>query len=180
MTPFTTTGGTTHSTLITGLSDGTSYTYYVRCKDAAGNISGTASVAFSVATPAPPVDATAPSAPLNVVASAASATQTSLAWDASTDNVGVVGYKVYRDGTQVGTSNTTSYQDTGLAASTVYSYTVAAYDAVGNTSAQSTGSSVITLSSVQSIAVGGRVVTINNLNIRAKASLSGAKRGCKV
>src|SRR4029077_11273760 len=82
-------------------------------------------------------DTTPPSVPTGLTATAASSSQINLSWTASTDNVGVAGYKVYRGGTQVGTSSTTSYSDSGLAASTSYNYTVAAYDAAGNTSAQS-------------------------------------------
>src|SRR5262249_50598665 len=58
-------------------------------------------------------------------------------WTASTDNVGVAGYKIYRNGTQVGTATGTTYTDTGLGSSTSYTYTVSAYDAAGNNSAQS-------------------------------------------
>jgi hypothetical protein len=49
MTTFNTTGGTSHSTTLTGLTDGSSYTFYVRCKDTFGNISGDMAVSFSVA-----------------------------------------------------------------------------------------------------------------------------------
>ena len=51
----------------------------------------------------------------------------SLTWTASTDNVGVTGYDVYRGTTLAGTSATTSFTDTGLTASTQYSYTVKAH-----------------------------------------------------
>jgi hypothetical protein len=60
-----------------------------------------------------------------------------LSWTASSDDVGVTGYRVFRDGTQVGTPATTSYTDTGLTAATTYRYTVAAVDAAGNVSSQS-------------------------------------------
>ena len=56
-----------------------------------------------------------------------------LTWNAASDNVGVTGYNVFRNGTQVGTSTSTSYTDSGLTASTAYSYTVKARDAAGNT-----------------------------------------------
>ncbi len=49
----------------------------------------------------------------------------------------MTGYLIFRGGTQVGTSTSTSYTDTGLASSTAYSYTVKARDAAGNTSAAS-------------------------------------------
>jgi hypothetical protein len=90
-------------------------------------------------------DTTSPTVPAGLTATAASSSQINLSWTASTDNVGVAGYKVFRGGTQVGTSAATSYSDSGLAASTSYTYTVAANDAAGNTSAQSAGASATTL-----------------------------------
>jgi len=82
-------------------------------------------------------DTQAPSVPTGVTATAQSSTSILVTWTASTDNVGVAGYKVFRNGTQVGTPATTSYTDTGLIPVTTYSYTVSAYDAAGNNSAQS-------------------------------------------
>ena len=79
-------------------------------------------------------DTTAPSVPADLSASAISATQVNLTWTASTDDTAVTGYRVYRNGTQVATSVTNSYSDSGLTASTQYAYTVAAYDAAGNVS----------------------------------------------
>jgi hypothetical protein len=99
-------------------------------------------------------DTTPPTVPTGLTATAVSSSQINLSWTASTDNVGVTGYDVYRGGTQVGTSPTASYSDTGLAASTSYTYTVAAYDAAGNTSAQSTSASATTLSASASCASG--------------------------
>ncbi|MEK9154507.1 MAG: LamG-like jellyroll fold domain-containing protein [Patescibacteria group bacterium] len=98
----------------------------------------------SVIPPPPPSDTTAPSVPTNLSATAISSTQINLSWIASTDNVGVTGYRIYRGGTQIGTSNTTSYSDTGLSPSTSYSYTVSAYDAANNVSAQSVSASATT------------------------------------
>src|SRR5882724_6206253 len=92
----------------------------------------------------PPPDTIPPSAPAGLGATAASSSQINLSWSASTDNVGVTGYRIYRSGSQVGTSTSTSYQDTGLSASTSYSYTVAATDAAGNVSAQSSSASATT------------------------------------
>ena len=83
------------------------------------------------------VDAEPPSAPTNLVASPISTSEIDLSWTPSTDNVGVAGYKVFRNGTQVATSTTAAYADAGLAASTTYSYYVSAFDAAGNVSAQS-------------------------------------------
>lgn len=89
-------------------------------------------------------DTQAPTAPTGVTATAKTGTSVSLSWTASTDNTGVTGYNVYRDGVQVGSSTTTSYTDTGLSASTAYSYTVKAKDAAGNVSAASAALSATT------------------------------------
>jgi len=142
-TIFSTTGGTSHSTTISGLQNSTSYTYYVKCQDTSGNTSGNASVTFSVATPP---DTQAPTTPTGLTATAISSSQINLSWSASTDNVGVTGYNIYRNGTKIGTATTNSYSDSGLSASTQYSYTVSAYDAAGNTSAQSSSASATTQS----------------------------------
>ncbi len=90
-------------------------------------------------------DATAPSVPAGLAATAISVSQINLSWTASTDNVAVSGYKVFRDAVQIATSTVTTYSDTGLAHTTTYSYTVAAFDAAGNVSAESASSSATTL-----------------------------------
>jgi chitodextrinase len=102
---------------------------------------------FTLTSTAPPPspDTQAPSTPTNLTALAVSSSQINLSWSASTDNVGVTGYKIFRDGTQITTVATSSYADTGLSPSTTYSYTVAAFDAAGNTSAQSSPASGTTL-----------------------------------
>ncbi len=84
-------------------------------------------------------DTTPPSAPGNLTASVTSPTQINLSWGASTDDVGVTGYLVYRGSSQIAALSglTLSYQDAGLAPSTTYSYTVEARDEAGNVSAQS-------------------------------------------
>ena len=61
-------------------------------------------------------------------------TRVNLAWSASTDNIGVTGYRIFRDGTQIGTATSTSYADTTTQASTTYSYHIVAVDAAGNIS----------------------------------------------
>ncbi|MFE2815146.1 glycoside hydrolase family 6 protein [Streptomyces nigra] len=92
-----------------------------------------------------PGDTTAPTAPTGLRATAKTASSVSLAWTAATDNVGVTGYDVYRDGTRVGSTTAgTTYTDTGLSAATAYGYTVRARDAAGNVSAASTALSVTT------------------------------------
>lgn len=92
-------------------------------------------------------DTTPPTVPAGLIATAASATQITLSWTAATDNVGVVGYRIFRGGTQIGTATGTTYSSTGLSPSTAYSFTVAAYDGAtpANVSAQSTVASATTL-----------------------------------
>jgi Bacterial Ig domain/IPT/TIG domain len=89
-------------------------------------------------------DTTPPTVPTGLTATAISSSQINLTWTASTDNVGVKGYNVYRGGVKIGTTPSTSYLDGGLNASTSYTYNVSAYDAAGNTSAQSAGASATT------------------------------------
>ncbi len=91
-------------------------------------------------------DTQAPTVPANLSATVASSTQVDLSWAPSTDDVGVAGYTVYRDGAAIATVDgaTTSYADTTLAAGMTYSYTVDAFDAAGNHSAQSAPATVTT------------------------------------
>jgi chitodextrinase len=90
-------------------------------------------------------DTTAPSVPANLGGAAASTTQINLTWTASTDNIGVTGYSVYRNNALAGTTATTTYTDTGLTAATTYTYSLSAYDAAGNLSARSASVNVTTL-----------------------------------
>jgi len=98
----------------------------------------------------PDIDATAPSVPANLTGSAVSQTAVTLNWTASTDNKAVAGYRIYRNGTEIGTSLTNSYSDTGLTAGTQYAYRVSAYDAAGNQSAQCAAVNITTQSAPQS------------------------------
>jgi chitodextrinase len=90
------------------------------------------------------LDTIAPSVPVGLSASAVSTTQINLTWTASSDAVGVAGYKIYREGVEVGSTDTSSYSDVGLSASSSYVYSLAAYDAAGNYSSQSTAVSAST------------------------------------
>jgi peptidoglycan hydrolase-like protein with peptidoglycan-binding domain len=86
-----------------------------------------------------------PSVPTNLSVSSVTTSTISLSWSASTESRGTIdGYDIYRNGSEIGTSNTTSYTEAGLSPSTNYSYTVASYDASGNISAQSGSVSGIT------------------------------------
>jgi chitodextrinase len=78
-----------------------------------------------------------PLAPTGLGLSGANTSSLSLTWSASADNVGVSGYELSLDGTKVGTTTATSYAFTGLSCGTSYTLGVAAYDAAGNRSPQS-------------------------------------------
>jgi len=106
---------------------GAIYNYVVRAFDAAGNVSDPSNtVSLTVTCPA---DTQAPTVPGNLTAAAVSTSQINLAWNPSTDNVGVAGYEIYRNSTKVATiGSVTSFGDTGLTASTTYSYFVKAFD----------------------------------------------------
>jgi glucose/arabinose dehydrogenase len=92
-------------------------------------------------------DAQPPAVPANLNAMNIGQTSFLLTWTASTDNIGVAGYDVYRNGTKINTSlvSTASYNVTGLTAGTLYSFTVIAKDAAGNSSATSAALPVSTL-----------------------------------
>ncbi|GAA4272311.1 endonuclease [Aquimarina gracilis] len=89
-------------------------------------------------------DTVAPSIPVNLIVSNTTETTTILSWNPSTDNVGVSGYDIYRDGTILGSSVTTSFNVSGLMANTTYSFYVRAKDAAGNISSASTAINVTT------------------------------------
>lgn len=97
---------------------------------------------------APVIDAIPPTAPAELVATASSSSTIDLSWSASTDNVDVTGYQVFRDdeATALGTTSGTTFSDTGLAPDSTHSYAVMAVDAAGNRSALSNTASATTLS----------------------------------
>jgi hypothetical protein len=89
-------------------------------------------------------DTAPPTTPTNVAAHVVSSSQVNLTWAASTDDVAVAGYYVFRNGSQITTTSDTSYSDTGLSPSTTYSYTVQAFDVGHNVSAQSSPPATVT------------------------------------
>lgn len=132
------------------LTASTSYSYRVQAFDDAGNLSGFSNVATATTQSS---DTTPPTTPANLTATAASATQINLAWTASTDNVGVTGYNVQRcqgascaNFAQISQPTGNTFSDTGLSASTSYSYRVQAFDAAGNLSGFSNVASTSTQS----------------------------------
>lgn len=124
---------TTNSTniFINGLRAATTYTLSVSALDAAGNESDKKSI--SVTTDGE-LDTTPPSEPGNLSASNTTRTSTKLSWNASSDNVGVKAYLVYRGGTLIGSTTATNFTVTGLSPSTTYTFFVGAEDEAGNRS----------------------------------------------
>ena len=99
---------------------------------------------LSVTYSSPVADTEAPTAPTNLQETGKTDTTASLGWTASTDNVGVTEYAVYRDTVEIGTTAGTSYNDTGLNPNTSYGYYVTARDAAGNESGPSATVFVLT------------------------------------
>jgi chitodextrinase len=115
------------SATVGGLEPATSYQVSVAAVDAAGNISGQASARGKTLDTIPPTKPTG-------LTGRSSITEVALDWSSSTDNVGVTGYAVYLDGRRVTTTTTTAASVKGLRGGTVYTISVAAYDAAGNLS----------------------------------------------
>ncbi len=119
----------------------------------------------------PVPDTTPPSIPTGLLVTAISSSQINLSWTASTDVVGVTGYKIFHSGVQIGTSATSSFSSTGLSPSTSYTYVVSAFDAAGNVSAQSASASAITQTPVvatqNKFLPGNRVKTTTYLVVRS-------------
>jgi chitodextrinase len=94
------------------------------------------------------VDTTAPTVPTGLSATAVNESEINLVWTASTDAVGVAGYRVYLDSdyaTPLGTVTTVSFSVSGLMPDTLYSFEVRAFDAAGNESALSNAATATTL-----------------------------------
>ena len=141
-------GGGTLSTSLTVVA-GVRWGLYVNARDAAGNVSQ-ASATVPVTPPQCQLDTTPPTAPSGLTGSVSGTTVT-LNWTASTDNIAVKYYDVYRNGARVGTVSAngavppvTTFTDSGLAASTSYQYYVVARDAQANASGRSNTISVTT------------------------------------
>ena len=123
------TTGTTYS--VNWLTTGQTYSFYVRARDIVGNISGESN-AVSVL-----CDSTAPSVPGNLACGSKTDSSAAISWNASTDNVGVAGYDIYRNGEKTDTTTSTTYTDDGVSAGS-YAYSVKAADGAGNESGFST------------------------------------------
>ena len=105
-------------------------------------------------------DVTAPSVPGSVLAVATSSTQVDLLWVGSTDNVGVTGYLIARNGAALATvgGGVTSFADTTLSPGTAYSYTVQASDAANVTTPAGAAQPTATSNSAYTVGINGIVV----------------------
>jgi chitodextrinase len=160
----------------TGRAPSTLYSYSLVAVDAAGNKSTAATLN---ATTAP--DTNAPTPPSSLSATSVTASQVQLSWSGASDDVAVTGYRIYRNGTQIGSSTTMSFTDTTVAPSTSYSYTVTALDAAGNESPQSAALPVTTPAAGATLFSDGfesgtlaAWTNINNLTAEQALNFSGA------
>jgi fibronectin type 3 domain-containing protein len=119
-----------------GLTPATTYNYHIDACLSGSGCSASYAYLYNVTTAAAP-DVTAPSAPTNFSAVPYSSTESRLTWGTSIDNVGVTGYKIFRNNALITTtpSDTSAYSDGPLASGTSYSYFIKAIDAAGNESA---------------------------------------------
>ncbi len=156
-TKITTVSGT--SSTVTGLSPSTSYSFKVKAKDAAGNVSGFSNV-VSITTLGAGDDTPAP--PTDLIASATSQTTTHLSWTASTTSN--IYYVLYKNGRYFTTSNATSYTVSGLSSNTSYSFKIYAKKRGGKSSAASNTVSIITLGAIASEVENKEIGIINPLS----------------
>ncbi len=155
-----------------GLTEATTYSYTVTSVDAAGHESAPSGVAQATTT-----DASKPTKPSSLTATAVpGANRIDLTWGASTDNVAVTEYRIWRDGgaTPVATvpGSSTSYSDTTVASSTAYTYTVTARDADLNESDHSDPATVTSSDTVSPLPP--RVTAVAVSDVRIDLSWSGA------
>jgi glucose/arabinose dehydrogenase len=136
-----TVNGNTLSSLLT-LLPGANWGLYVNARDAAGNLSRS-STTLQIAVPQCEADNIPPSTPTGLQG-AATGTTVNLSWNASTDNVGVAAYDIYRNNVKVGSTGARNYADAGLAANTTFQYSVLARDAQNNASPRSANVAVTT------------------------------------
>jgi glucose/arabinose dehydrogenase len=153
---ITSVSGSTLSTSVP-LTPGVNWGLYVNGRDAAGNVSQS-SATVQVAVPQCVADTQSPTTPTGLKGSA-TGTSASLNWAASSDNIGVIAYDVFRNDAKVGSTATLSFTDSGLAANTAYRYAVAARDAQNNSSGRSTSVTVTTGASCSSAVCSVKQIT---------------------
>ena len=82
-------------------------------------------------------DTTPPSTPVMQSVIPITPTQINIVWSASTDDVFLIGYRLFRNGVQIATTTLTSFNDSGLSPETLYEYTTDAFDSFDNFSSSS-------------------------------------------
>ncbi len=124
-------------TTVSGLSSDTTYYFRIVSNNSAGYTTGPMKTFHTSAVappPPPPADTQAPSTPASLNAGSPTQSSLQLTWNASNDNVGVAGYRVSKNGTQIASVTGSSYTATGLDCGATYGFTVVAFDAAGNVS----------------------------------------------
>jgi chitodextrinase len=163
---------------VNGLQASTTYSFTVAAYNQSGayskesaaitatthGLSGTASSSASstASTASSSTDTVAPSVPVGLFANAVSTSEIDLSWTPSSDNTAVTGYRIFSNGTFIATSSASSYKSTGLLSGATYSYTVAAYDAAGNLSAQTASISATTQNPASNNTGSNASTTTNN------------------
>ncbi len=151
------TGGLT-SFNVTGLTVSSTYAFVVFAIDMAGN----KSLASNTANVTTLSDTEAPSNISDLTSSNITTSSVELFWSASTDNVGVTDYEVFKDGTSIGlTGGATTLIITGLVANSNYSFSVIALDASGNVSTVGNTINVTTIDIIDFTSINSNLVTVD-------------------
>ncbi|MFF0567223.1 fibronectin type III domain-containing protein [Streptomyces sp. NPDC004041] len=133
---------------VDGLAASTDYTFSVRAKDAAGNLSELSKAVPVTTRATPPEDDEPPTAPAKLTGRADGSRGATLTWDAATDDVGVTSYDIYQEDSRIHSvpASATTAKLTGLRPGTVYTFTVRARDASDKSSADSNALDLTTAS----------------------------------
>lgn len=131
----------TNSVTVSGLSQGTTYNFYVIASDAAGNVSPQSNTVTGTTL----IDTQAPTAPTNLTLGSVGTNNIAISWTAATDNVEVASYDMYVNGQLMGSTTATNSNIANLDPSTVYTIYVVAKDAAGNVSPASNSVTATTL-----------------------------------
>ncbi|MBX4189188.1 fibronectin type III domain-containing protein [Candidatus Parcubacteria bacterium] len=163
---------------LTGLQPGVQYGASIETVSMSGRVYASNPIYFSVGTTTLPTSDTTPPSTPNL-SGALSGSSAALSWTASTDNVGVTGYKVYRNGALLTSLTSTSYTDSSVSAGTTYSYAVSAYDAAGNASAQSNSITLTTPTPppTSTFQIGNTVHTTIKVSVRSTSTTKGKPAG---
>ena len=131
------TGTTTFTITSANTASAGSYDLLISTSDTLDTSHGQAATAnYVVNDTVPGADIQAPSTPTGLVASE-TRKKVNLSWNASSDNTGVAGYQVWRNGVVIADTTDTTYSDNNLADNVQYQYNIDAYDAAYNVSGMS-------------------------------------------